>query len=56
MILEFNGDRVNNDSQLVTKVSLVRINSVVPVKVFRRGEIKTINVNIRNRNEFDTQK
>lgn len=55
VILEFNGNRVNNDSQLVTKVSLTEINTQVPVKVFRRGEIKIIKVRIRNRNEFGPQ-
>ena len=55
VILEFNGDRVNNDSQLVTRVSLVPINSVVPLKIFRRGEIKSIEVHVRDRNEFHPQ-
>lgn len=53
VILEFNGERVNNDSQLVTKVSLARINTMVPVKIFRRGEIKTIEVNVHDRSKFD---
>jgi serine protease Do len=53
VILEFNGRRVNNDSQLVTKVSLTKINSQVSLKLFRRGEIKTISIVIRNRSEFD---
>ena len=56
VILEFNGERVNNDSQLVTKVSLTKINTRVPMKIYRRGEFKTISVNVRNRNEFQTRK
>lgn len=52
VILEFNNTRVNNDSQLVTKVSLTPINATVPVKVFRQGQYKTVSVQIRNRNEF----
>ncbi len=55
VILEFNGERVNNDSQLVTKVSLIRINTIVPVKIFRRGDIKSIDVVVRDRSEFDTR-
>ena len=55
VILEFDGRRVNNDSQLVTKVSLAKIDAQVPVKVFRRGEIMTFNVSVRNRNEFDSK-
>ena len=52
VILEFNGERVDNDSQLVTKVSLIGINTNTSVKIFRRGEIKTIPVLIRDRSEF----
>jgi serine protease Do len=55
VILEFDGRRVNNDSQLVTKVSLTPINAQVPVKIFRRGEYRTITVRIRNRSEFGPQ-
>lgn len=55
VILEFNGTRVNNDSQLVTKVSLTPINARVPVKIFRGGAMKTIIVRVRNRNEFGPQ-
>jgi serine protease Do len=54
VILEFNGSRVNNDSQLVTKVSLVPINSEVPVKIYRRGQFKTIKISIRGRNQYDS--
>lgn len=54
VILEYNGTRVNNDSQLVTKVSLSTVNTLVPMKVYRRGQIKTINVKIRNRTVFNT--
>lgn len=53
VILEYNGKRVNNDSQLVTKVSLTRLNDTVPVKVFRRGQLLTFNVLIRNRSDFE---
>ena len=56
VILEFNGERVNNDSQLVTKVSLTKINSLVSVKVYRRGEFKTIQVGVHDRSGFDSRK
>lgn len=56
VILEFAGTRVNNDSQLVTKVSLAQINSAVPVKIFRRGEFLTINVTVRDRSRFGDRK
>lgn len=49
VILRFDGKKVINDSQLVTKVSLVQANSVVPIKIFRNGQLKTINVKIRSR-------
>ena len=41
VILEYNGSQVNNDSQLVTQVSLTRVNHKVPVKVFRAGRYHT---------------
>jgi len=56
VILEFAGTRVNNDSQLVTKVSLAQINSAVPVKIFRRGQFLTINVTVRDRSRFGDRK
>jgi serine protease Do len=55
VILEFDGRRVNNDSQLVTKVSLAKIDAKVPVKIFRRGEIMTINTAVRRRSEFNSK-
>lgn len=52
VILEFNGEKVKNDSLLVTNVSLMPINSIVPIKIFRRGEISLIDININNREAF----
>ncbi|MDA7901982.1 trypsin-like peptidase domain-containing protein [Mariniblastus sp.] len=52
VILEFNGKKVKNDSLLVTNVSLMPINSIVPIKIFRRGEISLIDININNREAF----
>lgn len=53
VILEYNNQRVDNDSQLVTHVSLTKLNTQVPVKIFRRGEFKTVSVRIRNRSQFE---
>jgi serine protease Do len=53
VILEFDGQRVANDSHLVTKVSLARVNTPVPVKIFRNGQFKTIHVSVKNRREFE---
>ncbi len=52
VILEFDGDRVANDSHLVTKVSLAEIDATVPVKIFRRGQYKTVYVQVKNRDGF----
>ena len=49
VILEFNGDVVIDDSQLVTKVSLTPIDSTVDVKLFRSGVLQTARVTIGNR-------
>ncbi|MEL7497252.1 MAG: trypsin-like peptidase domain-containing protein [Planctomycetota bacterium] len=53
VVLEFNGEKVINDSQLVTKVSLTRIDSQVPVKIFRKGKTMMLNVVVQNRAEFE---
>ena len=50
VILEFNDRYINDDAHLVTTVSLTDINSSVPVKVFRQGELKTVYVTIEERN------
>ena len=52
VILEYDGKQVHNDSQLVTKVSLTKVNNSVPVKVFRAGRYHTVNVVIRDRKGF----
>jgi serine protease Do len=53
VILEFNGGRVANDSHLVTKVSLAEINSQARLKIYRRGQFKTVLVTVRNRKQFN---
>ena len=52
VILEYDGKQVHNDSQLVTKVSLTKVNTSVPVKIFRSGRYHTVNVIIRDRKGF----
>ncbi len=52
VILEYDGARVDNDSHLVTKVSMTKVNSTVPVKVFRSGRYRTVDVIIRDRKGF----
>lgn len=52
VILEFNNRRVQNDSHLVTRVSLTTIGEKVPLRIFRRGSFQTIYVEIQNRNLF----
>ena len=52
VILEYDGTRVDNDSQLVTKVSLTRLNQQVKLKVYRQGQYKTVLVKVRDRNAF----
>jgi len=50
VILEFNDRHINDDAHLVTNVSLTDINTSVPVKVFRQGNIRTVFVTIEERN------
>ena len=52
VILEYDGSQVDNDSQLVTQVSLSRVNHKVQVKVFRAGRYHTVDVVIRDRKGF----
>lgn len=49
VILEFNDQRVNDDDHLVTSVSLTKIGSSVPVKIFRGGDVKIVYVTIQER-------
>ena len=53
VILQYDNKRVDNDSQLVTHVSLTKLNAQVPVGIYRRGEFKTVTVRIRNRSQFE---
>ena len=53
VILNYDSQRVKNDSHLVSLVSLTQIGDSVPVEVYRNGEILTANVTIRDRTEFN---
>lgn len=55
VILEYGDVRIQNDSHLVTEVSLSRIGDNVPVKIFRAGRIRTVSVKIQDRSSFDAQ-
>ena len=52
VILEYNNERVFNDSHLVTRVSLSTIGQEVPMRIFRRGVFQTVYVKITDRSKF----
>ncbi len=52
VILEYNNRRIQNDSHLVTRVSLSTIGEKVPMRIFRRGSYQTVYVEIQNRSQF----
>ena len=56
VILELAGEPVIDDSQLVTAVSLLPIDSVVDVKLFRSGVIQSTRVTIGNRKALTSRK
>ena len=49
VILDFNGERIINDSHLVSEVSQTEIGANVPVTVFRNGSMETFSIKIRER-------
>ena len=53
VVVEFDGQRIADDSQLVTRVSVKPIGSSVPLRVYRGGKFIDLMVTIRNRREFD---
>ena len=52
VVLEYNNRRVQNDSHLVTRVSLSPIGEEVPLQIFRRGSFQTVFVKITDRGQF----
>ena len=56
VILQYNKRKVNNDSHLVTSVSLTTIGDEIPVKIFRRGQYQTLFVKIQDRRQFDAKR
>jgi serine protease Do len=55
VILELDGEPVIDDSQLVTKVSLIPIDSVVDLKVYRGGVIQRARITIGNRETLESR-
>jgi serine protease Do len=49
VILEFDDQPINDDDHLVTTVSLTKIGSSVPVKIYRNGDVKIVYVTIQER-------
>jgi serine protease Do len=56
VILKFNGHVVENDSHLVSQVSMTTIGSNVQMEVFRKGKRATVHAVIRDREEFQVRK
>jgi len=52
IVLEFGGITIANDSHLVTQVALTEVGKQVPVKVFRSGEIKVLQVTVGSRDSI----
>ena len=55
VILELAGEPVIDDSQLVTVVSLLPIDSVVDIKLFRAGVIQSTRITIGNRKALNSR-
>lgn len=53
VIVEYDGRPVADDSDLVTNVSLTRINASVPLKFYRRGSFQTVQLTVGSREDFD---
>jgi len=51
IILQFNGQRITNDSHLVSEVSQTQIGIEVPVTVFRNGSQTTTSIIVRERQQ-----
>lgn len=51
IILQFNGQRITNDSHLVSEVSQTQIGIEVPVTVFRNGSQATTSIIVRERQQ-----
>ncbi len=53
VILTFNGIEIEDDNDLVNRVSLTPVGTDVPMIVFRGGKQMTINVKLRDRKTFE---
>ncbi len=56
IILKFDGRVIENDSHLVSQVSLTSIGRQVELEVFRNGKQTTVHATIRDREEFQVRK
>jgi len=56
VILRFNGQEVEDDSQLIHIVSLSPLDDEVRVEVFRGGKIETLKLRLADRGKFNTGK
>jgi serine protease Do len=56
IVLEYDGHPVENDSHLVTLVSLSRLGSEVPILVYRGGKTLRLSVSVADRDGFSTGK
>ncbi len=46
VIVQFNGVRIENDNHLITVVGLTPVDNEVPVVIYRKGQVLTINVRV----------
>jgi serine protease Do len=49
VIVTFNGARIESDNDLITMVGLTPLNSVVPVVIYRKGQVLTLQVKVTPR-------
>lgn len=56
VILQFNGQPIDNDTHLVSLIGLTEVAKQVPVVVWRKGEQQTIQVILSDRGKFDIKK
>lgn len=54
VILEFDGQKVDDDNHLVNLVSLTPVGKEVPVQVFRRGSRMTVSIRVTEREKFES--
>ena len=53
VILQINGERVEDDAHLINLVSLIEVGKRVPLLIFRDGKTQTISVDLGDRGKLD---